>query len=911
MERTKGVMFRSKAKWYEEGERSTKYFFSLEKARYNAKTCYTAINEDGQEIKESSDILDLQRSFYQKLYDVDKDVEFNLENTHGLVIPEDIRLDQDRQITIEEMQTAIKAMNNGKTPGQDGLPVEFYKTFWSKIKEVFYEMVLESYEQQYLHETARKGILNLLPKASKDTRYVKNLRPIILLNTDYKIIEKAVANKMIPGLEKIINKDQRGFMKERRISVNIRKMLDIIQQAEVEDIEAVVLSLDFVKCFDKCSFSILHGSLKYFQFGQVVQKWTKILYEDFTVKIQNNGYFSDSIKIKKGVHQGGCCSSVYFLVIAEILAIALRANEEIDGITIADIKNLLNQFADDMDVFTLCNEKSINNILEELNKFKRQSGFTVSYDKTTLYRIGSLRFSNAQLYGISEVVWTNEDINVLGVTIAHQDIVEKNYQCLVEKAKKVLNSWQNRGLSLIGKINVVNTLVASLFVYKMMVLPTIPKNIIRNIENVVREFIWNGKKAKVAYNILQNPKKEGGLNLVNISKREKALKATWPVILSKEDDYAKMVHKILRSTALEQDIWRCNLEPKDVDRLKIGNDFWKDVLKSWAEFNYYYNRRVDNQILWYNSEIKIKQKPFLWKDIQAKGLKYVCQLFNEKGYKTDEEVNQQFGLSKLRFNSIKTAMNKRLKEFFIRISPQEYQPLAPHNYDTAVNVYKDSLAKRVYQFLAEDVMIIHNKYIKWRHEMGENFCEGLVDYGTKYRDIYKLTNVPKFRSFQYRLLQRGLVTNIQLKKWNIVVSELCTFCGTQKETVVHLFCQCKYVKILWDKLAKYLKERFNLTLGVISDESIILNKIVPTQKNHVVNFICLLTKQFVYKQRCLGQDIEFNYLRNLISQTKNIEKYIAIKNNKLSLHVKKWERKITYDGGRDIRDLVEEYVNDM
>ena len=74
-----------------------------------------------------------------------------------------------------------------------------------------------------LHESARKGILNLIPKANKDSRYVKNLRPITLLNTDYKIIEKTITDMMMPALEHFINKDQRGFMKNRRISVNIRK----------------------------------------------------------------------------------------------------------------------------------------------------------------------------------------------------------------------------------------------------------------------------------------------------------------------------------------------------------------------------------------------------------------------------------------------------------------------------------------------------------------------------------------------------------------------------------------------------------------------------------------------------------------------------------------------------------------
>ena len=392
---------------------------------------------------------------------------------------------------------------------------------------------------------------------------------------------------MIPALDMIIHTDQRGFMKDRRISVNIRKMLDIMHQAEKEDLEAIVLSLDFVKCFDKCSFTILHGSLEYFGFGEIVREWTKILYRDFSVKIQNNGHFSQSISIEKGVHQGGCCSSVYFLVIAEILAIALRSNRAIDGITIQDIRNLLNQFADDMDVFSMCNEKSIKAIERELEDFRKQSGFTVSYEKTTLYRIGSLRHSNAKMYECSQFAWSNKDINVLGVTIAHENIVEKNYKDMPKKVKDILDAWYNRGLTLMGKIQVVNTLIASQFVYKMMVLPVMPQNIIKNIENIIRNFIWNGKKAKISFNILQNSKEDGGLNLVNLTRKDKALKATWPQILDKEQQYSQTVYQLLRCNTLKEDIWRCHLLPDHAKKLRISCSFWEQVLTAWGEYNYY------------------------------------------------------------------------------------------------------------------------------------------------------------------------------------------------------------------------------------------------------------------------------------------------------------------------------------
>ena len=259
------------------------------------------------------------------------------------------------------------------------------------------------------------------------------------------------------------------------------------------------------------------------------------------------------------MHQGGCCSSIYFLVIAEILALALRENEQIEGITIRDIRNLLNQFADDMDIFSIASKQSIDAIYKELELFRKQSGFTVSYEKTTLYRIGSLRHSNAQLYGLDQFVWSKEDITVLGVRIAHEDILEKNYDGIVNKVKTTLNTWHNRGLSLTGKIQVVNTLVASLFVYKMMVLPIIPQHIVKNVDNLIRQFLWNGGKSKIAYRILQNPIDAGGLNLVDLKRKDKALKTTWPQILYNEPEYAAMVYGFLRCRDLGDDIWRCNL----------------------------------------------------------------------------------------------------------------------------------------------------------------------------------------------------------------------------------------------------------------------------------------------------------------------------------------------------------------
>ena len=882
LERIAGVMFRSKARWYEEGEKNTKYFYSLEKAKYNAETCYKILDQKGEEVINPQQILQEQKEFYQKLYEADEDVSFNMDNTYEVFVPDDIRQEQDIQISLQDLQQAIKGMNNNKTPGQDGIPVNFYKVFWDTLKEPFNNMMLDAFNKGALHSSAREGILNLIPKANKDTRLIKNLRPITLLNTDYKIIEKAIANKMIPALQHIIHTDQRGFMKDRRISVNIRKMLDVIHQAEKEDLEAVVLSLDFVKCFDKCSFSILHGSLDFFKFGEIVKKWTKILYNNFSVKVQNNGHFSEEIMISKGVHQGGCCSSVYFLVIAEILALSLRSNQDIDGICINNIRNLLNQFADDMDIFSLCNEKSIKAIWEELSTFRQQSGFTVSYEKTTLYRIGSLRHSSAQLYDLSQVSWSNQDITVLGVTVAHEDLVEKNYKDIGKKIKGILNSWNNRNLSLIGKIQVINTLIASLFVYKMMVLPIIPQSTIKEIENILRNFIWNGKKSKIAYSILQNQKDQGGLNLVNFRNKDISLKATWPLILKFEKDYENMVYSIMRCKELGEYIWRCNLAPEDALNMNIHNPFWKDVLYSWSCINYFYKKREENQIIWYNSLIRLKGKPFMWKDIFQHGLIYVHQLFQQGQYKSNKQVWEEFKLPIMRYNSLKAAIPASLRDFYCQnLIPY---PIAPHTYDQALN-FKQGWSKKVYQYINGDISLISNKYVKWTQEMGQEFSEDIYNFGKLHLEMYRTTNIAKYRSLQYRILQRGLVTNIQLKKWSIMATDLCTYCTEAAETVVHLFTQCRITCELWNALTIFLGDtQGKLDLGPVA---IITNRIHP-KAGHIANFLCLLTKYYIYSQRCLANNINRAGLFALYRSTHNIEKYIAIKNNRLSTHRKKW-----------------------
>ena len=561
-----GVMFRSKARWYEFGKKGTKFFYNLEKRRSNAKNCYCIINENGQEENDPKKVLDIQRKFYEDLYSHNPDVSFDLQNNTNIKVH--MEENHNEQISVQELTNALGEMKNGKSPGYDGITLEFYRTFWHILKQPLHKAICEAYSDQILFESARFGILNLIPKPGKDARKLQNLRPITLLNVDYKIIEKVIAMRMMPLLHELIAKDQRGFLPGRSIYVNIRKLLDLIEFLENENEEGLVLSCDYQKCFDKVSFSALFGSLKYFGFSELIYNWTQILYKEFTVKVQNNGHLSEKINIEQGVHQGGPASSCYFLVIAEILAINIRNNKEIKGIPCKEIINVLDQFADDMDVFSENSQSSINAIMHELKVFENNSGFKISYDKTTMYRIGSLKYSSAKLYTQEDLNWSSDTIKVLGIDVYQNtsELINKNYDKILQKAKAVTSQWCNRTISLMGKVLIFNALIASLFVYKMITLPNMTNQIYAKTHQIMVDFIWKNKKPKIATKILQLPKKWGGLGLVNIRCREASLKATWSKLLKNSCDYAEFVYAIME-IKVKENIWRCNFSENHVKYL--------------------------------------------------------------------------------------------------------------------------------------------------------------------------------------------------------------------------------------------------------------------------------------------------------------------------------------------------------
>lgn len=156
----------------------------------------------------------------------------------------------DSDVTAHELEKAVECLFLNKSPGCDGLTSNFYRHFWDLLKEDFILMLKEAIDNLFFPPTMKQGVITLIPKPGKDPKFFDNLRPITLLNTDYKIITHVYTNRLKSNLDKIISDSQSGFMKNRSIHNNIRLFLDLLDYSHLIEDDGFILFHDFYKAFD-------------------------------------------------------------------------------------------------------------------------------------------------------------------------------------------------------------------------------------------------------------------------------------------------------------------------------------------------------------------------------------------------------------------------------------------------------------------------------------------------------------------------------------------------------------------------------------------------------------------------------------------------------------------------------------
>ena len=153
-----------------------------------------------------------------------------------------------------------------------------------------------------------QAIIKLIEKKDRDKRYIKNWRPISLLNVDIKILSKALAKRLKEVLPYLISAQQTVYVKNRNIGESGRLISDIIEIANTRKMEGFLVTMDVEKAFDSLDHTFLISVLKRFVSS------IEIILKNQESCVINGGTTTKYFKLNRGACQGDPISAYLFIL---------------------------------------------------------------------------------------------------------------------------------------------------------------------------------------------------------------------------------------------------------------------------------------------------------------------------------------------------------------------------------------------------------------------------------------------------------------------------------------------------------------------------------------------------------------------------------------------------------------------
>ena len=211
-------------------------------------------------------------------------------------------------------------MPSAKSPGVDGLPAEFYCRFWTLLGPDLVEVYNFCYRHGWLCKSQRQGAITLLYK-KWDCLDPANWRPITLLCVDYKIVAKALGNRL---LQVIVGRLTGSVLWDTwMVPCGKRQVaLDVACYADQNNIGGVIVSLD-QEAFDRVEISFMLKVLECMGFRLSYRHWIGLLYTDVHSAVFVNGFLTEFFPVTRGVRQGCPLLPLLYVLVMESLASAV------------------------------------------------------------------------------------------------------------------------------------------------------------------------------------------------------------------------------------------------------------------------------------------------------------------------------------------------------------------------------------------------------------------------------------------------------------------------------------------------------------------------------------------------------------------------------------------------------------
>ena len=706
-----------------------------------------------------------------------------------------------------------------------------------------------------------------------------------MLNCDYKIATKAIAVRMKTVLPSIINPDQTGFLKGRFIGKNIRLIDGVIDYTEFKGIPGLLLFVDFEKAFDTLEWSFIVKTLHYYNFGPSLISWVKTFYSNASSTIQNNGWSSEFFPLSRGVRQGCPLSPYLFILCAEVLGSAIRKEQSIRGINVLGVECKISQYADDTTLILDGSKSSLQKALNLLDIFANISGLHVNYEKTEALWIGELHKSTEILFPQRKIKWARRKVKALGIwfSTCKGETVKLNYDERKEKLDKLIENWQFRRLTLLGKITVIKSLLASQLVYILTPLPTQQKAL-EEINRALYTFLLDGRGDKIKRTEMINDYEKGGLKMLDIQIFNRALKSIWIQKYLDDNNTGKwkLIFYFYLSKQGGKHLFSGKLRTKDVQNLGLGNEFLIEILCIWAEINFQETLcDFQNSPLWYNSLIRVANQPVFFEKWSNKSINCVKNLLDDNSkFLTLQAFSCKY---KVKVNFLDYyGLLSAIRKFKSRSCLGEHD----HQNNPRRKLLKSpKISKKVYKILIDrKASTPFKSQDKWKLACGEINKD--IEWNKAYILPFQCTKDTNLQSFQFKLLHRRIATNDFLNKIGASLSAMCTFCNEYVETLEHVFWECKFSQSFWKNvtewLTKNLKQLPDLHFSMLTCLGLIPSSTI------LISHTFLIAGRLIYISRLRGVIPKQSAFERLLFKTRELEQNSALQLNELKKFNKKW-----------------------
>lgn len=310
--------FLARYRFHRFGNRSGKLLSRLLKGQRPPTIIKGLRDADGVLTTDGKGMSDILHKFYDKLYGcATADETARMRFWEKVSLPQMSLSQADslmHPIGADEVRKAINNLKPEKTPGPDGLSNDFYKILAPQLVDTLVSVFNCFLQGQDLPLYFNSALLKVLHKSGRDAALPASYRPISLLNSDYKLFTKILADRLKIIVPSIVHDDQTGFIPGRHSVTNVRRVLAAMQWVEGHrsDGPCAILSLDAEKAFDLVAWDHLFDVLQKFGTPVGFINLLKRLYEGSSSQILNNGFLSDPFRIRQGTRQGCPLSPLLF-----------------------------------------------------------------------------------------------------------------------------------------------------------------------------------------------------------------------------------------------------------------------------------------------------------------------------------------------------------------------------------------------------------------------------------------------------------------------------------------------------------------------------------------------------------------------------------------------------------------------